>query len=60
MPDYLGEPLVYNVGIEVRKTDVTLKNALWQATSEIIESGKLEEIVAKYGVPYFPPFERAE
>ena len=60
LPDYLGEPLVYNLGIAVRKTDVTLKNVLWQAMSEIIESGKLEEIVAKYGVMYLPPFERAE
>lgn len=57
LPTLGGEPLVYNIGIAVRRTDVTLKEALWQATSEFIETGKLEEIVNKYGVPYLPPFE---
>ena len=60
LPRLRGEPVVYNIGVALRKTDVTLKNALSQAMKEIIDSGKLEEIVTRYGVPYLPPFKLEE
>ena len=45
----------YSLVIAVRRTEQDLKAAINQELEKLVASGRIAEIVAKYGVPFFPP-----
>ncbi len=46
----------WNTAIAVRKEDKELKAALNKAIQEMLENHEVEPILAKYGAPFYPPF----
>ncbi len=46
----------YSLVIAVRRAEQDLKTAINQELAKLVASGHIAEIVAKYGVPFFPPF----
>lgn len=55
---YTPEPeMRWNIAIAVRKGDRDLKEAIDQAIDRLVKSGQIREILAKYGVPFYAPFD---
>lgn len=50
------EGLRYNAAWVVRKQDKSLLAFINEGLDGLLESGKIKEIVERYGVPFFPPF----
>lgn len=46
----------WNLEYLVRKRDESLMQFINEGIRELLESGKIKEIVESYGVPYYPPF----
>lgn len=46
----------WNVAIGVRKEDRALKEALDGAIQELLANGRIQAILAKYGIPFVPAF----
>lgn len=47
----------WNFAVAVRKEDKDLKEFLDKAVQEMVKDGQVRKIFAKYGVPWFAPFE---
>ena len=45
----------YGLVIAVRRTEQDLKAAINEQLDRLVTSGRIAEIVAKYGVPFLPP-----
>jgi len=55
---YTPEPeMRWNIAIAVRKEDRDLKEAINQIIDRLVKSGQVREILAKYGVPFYAPFD---
>lgn len=50
------EGLRYNAAWVVRKEDKSLLAFINAGLEELLDNGKIKEIVERYGVPFFPPF----
>jgi ABC-type amino acid transport substrate-binding protein len=50
------EGLRYNAAWVVRKEDKSLLAFINEGIGELLENGKIKEIIERYGVPFFPPF----
>lgn len=48
--------LRFNAAWVVRKEDKTLRAFIDEGLGELLEAGKIKEIVERYGVPFYPPF----
>lgn len=48
--------LRFNAAWVVRKEDKTLRAFIDEGLGELLETGKIKEIVESYGVPFYPPF----
>ncbi len=48
--------LRFNAAWVVRKEDKTLRAFIDEGLGELLETGKIKEIVERYGVPFYPPF----
>lgn len=46
-----------NVAIGIRKEDQDLKVVVDGAVGTLLKDGTIERILAKYGIPFYPPFE---
>jgi len=58
VPGYTPEPaLRWNVAIAVPKDEAAMKQFLDDSIGALLQNGKLKEIVERYGMPFFPPFE---
>ncbi|MBI3988419.1 MAG: transporter substrate-binding domain-containing protein [candidate division NC10 bacterium] len=54
---YIPEPdLRWNVAVGLRYADPALKDAVDQALDQLQREGTIQSILAKYGIPYYPPF----
>lgn len=51
----LDPRMQYSLVIAVRRTEQDLKAAINQELDKLVASGRIAEIVAKYGVPFFSP-----
>ena len=47
--------MVYGLVIAVRRTEQDLQAAINEQLEQLVASGRIAEIVAKYGVPFLPP-----
>lgn len=47
--------MVYGLVIAVRRTEQDLQAAINEQLDKLVASGRIAEIVAKYGVPFLPP-----
>lgn len=55
---YIPEPeLRWNLAIAVREEDRDLKEAINQAIDRLVRAGQIRQILTRYGVPFYPPFE---
>jgi ABC-type amino acid transport substrate-binding protein len=50
------EGLRYNAAWVVRKGDKSLQAFINEGLGELLDNGKIKEIVERYGVPFYPPF----
>ena len=50
-----GDDEKFNNGVPVRQEDDDLRVALNDAFAALTASGELQELLAEYGIPYFPP-----
>lgn len=50
------EGLRYNASWVVRKEDKSLLAFINEGLGELLDNGKIKEIIERYGVPFFPPF----
>jgi len=50
------EGLRYNAAWVVRKEDKALRAFLDKGLGELLDNGRIKEIVESYGVPFYPPF----
>jgi ABC-type amino acid transport substrate-binding protein len=50
------EGLRYNAAWVVRKEDKSLLAFINEGLGELLDNGKIKEIIERYGVPFFPPF----
>lgn len=58
---YIPEPdLRWNVAVGLRNADRALKDAVDQALDQLEKDGTIQAILAKYGIPYYPPFAQAK
>ena len=48
--------LRFNAAWVVRKEDKSLRAFIDEGLGELLETGKIKEIVERYGVPFYPPF----
>jgi ABC-type amino acid transport substrate-binding protein len=48
--------LRFNAAWVVRKEDKALRAFIDEGLGELLETGKIKEIVERYGVPFYPPF----
>lgn len=46
----------WNLKYLVRKRDASLMNFINEGVRQLLDNGKIEEIVESYGVPFYPPF----
>jgi len=46
----------WNMAIGIRKKDQTLKRAVDEILQELLAHNRIESLLAKYGVPFYPPF----
>jgi len=46
----------WNLKYLVRKRDNSMKNFIDEGVRELLDNGKMKEIVESYGVPFYPPF----
>ena len=46
----------WNLNFVVRKEDKTLLEFINDGIGELLDNGKIKEIVESYGVPFYPPF----
>ena len=59
--NYKPDPLfTWNIAMIVPRTDTKLKALVDNGLSQLLESGELQAIVEKYGVPYFPPVDNPD
>ena len=57
VPGYMPiEGLRYNAAWVVRKEDKSLRAFIDEGIGELLDNGKIQEIVESYGVPFYPPF----
>ncbi|MEO8040021.1 MAG: transporter substrate-binding domain-containing protein, partial [Betaproteobacteria bacterium] len=57
VPGYVPmEGLRYNAAWVVRKEDKALLEFIDKGLEELLQNGKIKEIVESYGVPFYPPF----
>lgn len=50
------EGLRYNAAWVLRKEDKSLLAFINEGIGELLDNGKIKEIIERYGVPFFPPF----
>lgn len=56
---YVREPeLQWNVAVRLVNADPPLGDAVNQALDRLLAEGTIQDILAKYGLPYVPPFKR--
>jgi ABC-type amino acid transport substrate-binding protein len=54
---YVPEPAHrWNLKFVVRKSDAALMKFINEGIGELLSSGRIKEIVERYGVPFYPPF----
>jgi len=59
--NYKPDPLfTWNIAMIVPRTDTKLKALVDNGISQLLESGELQAIVEKYGVPYFAPVDNPD
>ena len=46
----------WNLKYLVRKRDKSMMQFINEGIRELLDNGKIEEIVESYGVPFYPPF----
>lgn len=59
--NYKPDPLfTWNIAMVVPRADTKLKTLVDDGLSQLIESGELQAIVEKYGVPYYAPVDKPD
>ena len=59
--NYKPDPLfTWNIAMVVPRADTKLKTLVDDGISQLIESGELQAIVEKYGVPYYAPVDKPD